>query len=130
MEKEERVKSWLESAGRNVVVAEDNFKMGHYDWCLFMWHLALEKLLKARLLRKEKEVVFTHNLIKLCQDSGMELDTGDLEDLAEINTFNLNARYDDYKFEFYRKATKEYCLTWRKKCSYFWGKIGGSNDSK
>jgi len=52
MEKEERVKSWLESAGRNVVVAEDNFKMGHYDWCLFMWHLALEKLLKARLLRK------------------------------------------------------------------------------
>jgi len=38
------------------------------------------------------------------------------EDLAELNSFNIRARYDDYKKEFYDKATRKYCEEWIKKC--------------
>jgi len=29
-----------------------------------------------------------------------------------ITTFNINARYEDYKLEFYRRCTKEFTETW------------------
>jgi len=32
--------------------------------------------------------------------------------LTEISTFNIAARYDDYKFKFYKKATHEYAKKW------------------
>ena len=42
----------------------------------------------------------------------MELDlTEEQEDLLDIITkFNMNARYDDYKKEFYAKCTVDYTL--------------------
>jgi len=123
MEKEERVRFWWESANRNVIDAEDNYKMKHYDWCLFIWGLALEKLLKAQLINKGKEIIFTHNLIKLAQDAGFRLDEEECDNLAEINTFNINARYDDYKYEFYRRAMLEYARKWKQVCELFWKKF-------
>ncbi len=32
----------------------------------------------------------------------------------EITTFNISARYDDYKFKFYKKATREFTDKWLK----------------
>jgi len=32
--------------------------------------------------------------------------------LRQISLFNLDARYEDYKEEFYKKATKKYTLKW------------------
>lgn len=32
--------------------------------------------------------------------------------LDEITSFNLNARYDDYKREFYKLCTDDYTRTW------------------
>jgi len=123
MEKRERVQFWWNSAKKNVVDAEDNWKIKHYDWCLFIWGLALEKLLKAQLIAKEKEIVFTHNLIKLAQDAGYKLSESEYDQLAEINTFNINVRYDDYKFEFYKKATESYAKVWRENCKILWEKF-------
>ena len=110
MEKRERVQFWWNSAKKNVVDAEDNWKIKHYDWCLFIWGLALEKLLKAQL-------------IELAQDAGYELSESEYDQLAEINTFNINARYDDYKFEFYKKATESYAKVWRENCKILWEKF-------
>lgn len=35
--------------------------------------------------------------------------------LDEITTFNLNARYDDYKKEFYKLCTQEFAQNWIEK---------------
>ena len=35
-----------------------------------------------------------------------------LEQLREITSYNIEARYDDYKLSFYKKATKEYTSKW------------------
>lgn len=44
------------------------YKSGHYDWSLFIWHIALEKMLKVKIMNKSKEVEFTHNLYKLAKN--------------------------------------------------------------
>jgi HEPN domain-containing protein len=41
------VRYWLDSAAHDLDVAESLFQNAKYDWCLFLAHLVLEKILKA-----------------------------------------------------------------------------------
>jgi len=80
-------------------------------WCLFMGHLVIEKLLKALYAKNNKSAPYapkSHDLLHLAEKTELEL-TERQEDLLDIITrFNMNARYDDYKKEFYLKCTDEY----------------------
>ena len=80
-------------------------------WCLFMGHLVIEKLLKALYARNNKNAPYapkSHDLLHLAEKTDLEL-TDRQEDLLDtITRFNMNARYDDYKKEFYLKCTDEY----------------------
>ena len=87
-------------------------KTNHRDWALFMWHLVIEKMLKAVISQKGKTSLATHNLIKLVRQANLELPDKYEEYLKEITGFNLEARYDDYKFSFYKKATKKFTAKW------------------
>ena len=50
----------------------------------------------------------SHDLLHLAEKTELEL-TDRQEDLLDtITRFNMNARYDDYKKEFYLKCTDEY----------------------
>jgi len=71
--KKETIRMWMDGAKRNVKVANDSFKMKHYDWCLFFWHLVLEKTIKARIVQQNGEVPWVHNLIVLCKKSEIDL---------------------------------------------------------
>ena len=44
------------------------------------------------------------------------------KDLITINEFNIRARYNDYKLQFYQKATREYTTKWfnKSKKIYKW----------
>jgi len=123
VDKIEKSKFWWNSAKKNASDATDFFKTKHYDWCLFVWGLALEKILKSQLITRDKEIIFTHNLIKLAQDAGFNLNETEYDYLAEINTFNINTRYDDYKYKFYKKATLEYTAKWQNICQNLWSKF-------
>lgn len=116
---------WIESAKKNVNVAEDMYKLGHYNWCLFMWHLAIEKLLKAIITAKDTEVPYVHDLRKLSEVAAIDYDilTVSPAEFDEISLFNLEARYEDYKNEFYKKATKEYTDRWVPKCKDIFNKL-------
>ncbi|MEK7595772.1 MAG: HEPN domain-containing protein [Patescibacteria group bacterium] len=46
----------IKSSEKNIEIAKDMYKLGHYDWSLFLWHLALEKILKAQISLKDKEI--------------------------------------------------------------------------
>ncbi|MEA3355080.1 MAG: HEPN domain-containing protein [Patescibacteria group bacterium] len=113
---------WRESARENLIVALDNYEMKHYDWCLFFWHLVLEKTLKGNIVSKSRTPVATHDLVKLTRFLEIKLTELEEKDLKEINTFNLSARYDDYKKSFYKKATKKYADKWIKICQHFYEK--------
>jgi len=110
------IKNWLLKAKKDVETAEDLYKSRHYDWCLFIWHLAVEKALKAKILSLNKPIVYVHDLKRLAKETDIIFDSEQTANLNEITSFNLEARYDDYKLSFYKKANKEYTDKWTQIC--------------
>ena len=84
-----------------------------YIWALFLGHISVEKLLKALYVKKNgQHAPFTHNLYRLAELCGLEL-TNEYSDLLDkITSFNINARYNDYKKEFYTQCTPEFTQYW------------------
>ena len=81
----------------------------HYSHALFFCHLCLEKLLKAVVVQKtKKQSPYIHDLLTLAQMAEMHLDKAQENQLNDITAFNVRARYDDVKCQFYKKATKAY----------------------
>lgn len=109
------VEYWRTSSKDDLDTADKLFASGKYHHCLFFVHLALEKILKAIFVSSKKQAAPPiHDLVRLAQKAGLNLNEEKLIQLAEISTFNIAARYDDYKFQFYKKATKEYAENWLK----------------
>jgi len=110
MKKDEYIKYWLKSAAHDLKAAEDMFKNKHYDWCLYMGHLVLEKVLKAFFVRDNKVNIppKIHNLIILADKTKLKLDKERKEFLFIVDKFNIAVRYPDYKFNFYKNCTKKY----------------------
>ena len=80
-------------------------------WCLFVGHLVIEKLLKGLYAKNNPDDPIApkiHNLILLSQKANLEVPTEIREKIQTINTFNISARYDDYKRTFDEKCTDDY----------------------
>lgn len=105
----EQINYWKTSAERTWRVASTLFKNKHYDSCLFFCHLTIEKLLKGLVAQKTKDYApYIHDLAELARKTNLELTDKQLENLKIITTFNIAGRYDEAKFSFYKKCTKEY----------------------
>ena len=73
----------------------------------------LEKLLKACYVQKHKShAPFTHNLLRLAELTELPLSADYTDWLDEITSFNMNARYNDFKREFYKRCTLEFTSLW------------------
>jgi len=113
---EKIVNHWIETSNDDFNTMLTLFDSKSYGWALFLGHISTEKLLKALYVRRLKEhAPFTHNLYRLAELCGLELKDEYSDWLDEITTFNLNARYDDYKKEFYKLCTPAYAKTWIEK---------------
>jgi HEPN domain-containing protein len=110
VEKNEHVRYWRESAEHDLESAKSMFDSGRYDWCLFVGHLSLEKLLKAIFVERNNndQPPRMHNLVRLSELCNIDLNEEKKLLLDKINDFNIQARYPDYKFEFYKKCDKEF----------------------
>jgi HEPN domain-containing protein len=120
-EKEQQQKAityWRESALRDRLTAKGMYGHHHYDWSLFIFHLAIEKLLKALIITLEQTPLYTHDLVRLAKQAGLELTESQREQLVEISKFNIEARYADEKLELYRRATPEFTETWHTNCEH------------
>lgn len=115
----DRIRYWKASARRDRKTVETLYKNGDYHWCLFFWHLVLEKLIKAVLLVRHKELIYTHNVLNLARQAELSISTKQEKELKEITSFNLEARYDNEKFSFYKKATKQYTDQWIGICKLY-----------
>lgn len=104
---------WVSSSDRDYKVMIDLFKKGHYTWSLFAGHLMIEKLLKAVYLQRcAKNPPFIHDLFRLAEECYLYLDEEQKDILDTITSFNIQARYDDYKLEFFNKCTKDFTEKW------------------
>ncbi len=110
MTKEEHITYWIEGAEHDLETAESLFQSEKYDWGLFLAHLVLEKCLKALYAATNENTVppRIHNLVRLAELSSLGVNEEQRIFLDEVNDFNLEVRYPDYRQEFYKRCTREY----------------------
>lgn len=118
------IEYWERSAAEDIITADGLFQLGRYLPCLFYCHLFVEKIIKALIVKNTKRSApFGHKLSRLAKlASSIKFSKEQLDLLDEVTAFNIKARYEDYKFKMYKKATKEYTKSYlsRTKELYLW----------
>ena len=117
------IKYWQKTAEHDQKTMTSLFKSKRYHHCLFFCHLFIEKIIKALVVKKTKrQSPYGHNLLRLSELSGIKFSQKQLDLLDEITSFNIEARYNDFKFKFYKKATLDYTQIYFKKAKeiYLW----------
>jgi len=110
------VKHWIETSDNDFKTMLKLYDSKSFGWSLFLGHISTEKLLKALYVKRfKKHAPFTHNLYRLGELIGIEMTDEYADWFDEITSFNLNARYDDYKKEFYKLCTSDYSKNWIEK---------------
>lgn len=103
------IKYWSTASKQDFMTAEILFENKKYHHALFFCHLSIEKILKAITVKStQKAPPFLHDLVRLAERARINLSEKQKNELAEISTFNIEARYDDYKLSFYKKAKKKF----------------------
>jgi HEPN domain-containing protein len=88
------VENWLNSAQYDLETAEHMFKAGRYIYTVFMCHLALEKVMKAKVEEvtdttppKTHDLEYLVELGRLSPDKGME------QFIVELSNLSVVTRY-------------------------------------
>ena len=116
MTKEEVIQFWVESSDKDFQTMDHLYLSGDYMWSLFIGHLVIEKLLKAYYIRtKDESYPMIHNLLRIAEKAGLDLNEEQQICFSTVTSFNINARYDDYKQSFYQKCTREFTSIWIEK---------------
>lgn len=107
---------WVDSSAKDYRTMENLIESGDYNWAMFLGHLVIEKLLKAIYVKvHRKHAVYGHDLLRITSSLDLDVDPIKEEWLDTLTTFNLNARYDNYKQDFYKLCTQEFALEWKSK---------------
>lgn len=110
---EKIVNHWIDTSEEDFQTMLSLYDSKSYGWALFLGHISVEKLLKAVYVSKlKKHAPFLHNLYRLAELSGISMTDEQSDWLDKVTSFNLNARYDDYKREFYSLCTAEFTREW------------------
>jgi len=98
MDKNDRIKKWVEMAESDLDTAKYLFKSKKYLWSMFIIHLVVEKLLKACILKNTtSEPPHIHDLERLSKIAQLELSDDDKKILRKLTKAQIAARYDTYK---------------------------------
>src|SRR6056297_2593024 len=109
MAKVNKVDYWIVSAEKDWEVAGHLLEKRDFTYALFFGHLTLEKILKAYYVQNfSKNPPLTHRLIYLAEKSGIQISEEQNELLEIVTDFNLEARYPEEKFSFFKRGTYEF----------------------
>ncbi len=109
MELEKTVRYWSDGAAYDLETGEALLQAGKYPYALFFGHLALEKLLKALVVKGTgSHAPLTHSLPALASKSGIAVPEAMMDQLAEITEFHIESRYPDDRREFYALCTEAF----------------------
>ena len=96
---------WLDKAQESLEDAEYSFKGHRYGLTAFCCQQALEKLLKAAIIKKKARPPKVHDLLPLLRDSSLNLSKEYTTEIAKISKFYFLVRYPDINKKFF--ATPE-----------------------
>ena len=110
MNQKEIIEFWASEAKESFQVASHLFEKKDYSYALFFGHLAVEKIIKALLVKSTNQHVppRSHNLLRLVKETHIEITEEQKNALIRITAFNLESRYPDYKKEFRKKCTMQF----------------------
>lgn len=110
------IQHWVEGSDKDFKTMNDLFVTKNNNWALFMGHLVIEKLLKAVYVKQKAEYPpMIHDLRRIGEKAGIEINMSQQIVLDSISRFNINARYDDYKQSFYQLCTDSFTAQWIEK---------------
>ncbi len=110
---EKIIQYWIEMSDNDYNSMLDMVGIKRYNWALFVGQLVIEKLIKAAYVKvHHKHPPFLHDLLKILKKCNVSVTEEQMDILDTITTFNINARYDDYKLAFYKQCTPEYTEIW------------------
>lgn len=108
-DKNKTISYWSESAKYDLDTALALFRANKYPYALFFGHLAIEKILKALVVKGTKRhAPHTHSLPILASKLTIKVPEEIKKRLADFMEFYLEARYPEEQKKFYRKCTKEF----------------------
>ena len=114
MTNEQLVKFWVETSDSDYEAMNVLFENKQYSWSLFIGHLVLEKLFKALYAKQNPQHPHApkiHDLLALAHKCSLEIEQDTEEKLDTVTNFNISARYDDFKKNFYKICTRDYTET-------------------
>ncbi len=112
MDKQEKVKYWLDLVDYDLDTAETLYNGGRWLYVAFMCHQVIEKVLKAYwTATQDTEPPYTHNLERLAMGCGLseEMSEDQLHFIDLMIPMNIEARYPSYKEALSRGLTPDYC---------------------
>lgn len=109
MQEQDFIKYWIDASEIDYKAMQNLFESKDYVWSLFLGHLVIEKLLKATAVQNGKEnIPKIHDLTKIAKAAGLNMDENQMDLFDVITSFNIEARYPDYKHEFYKKCDQKF----------------------
>ena len=98
---------WLECAAYDLETGKSLLESKKFPYALFFAHLAIEKALKALVVKESGEhAPYTHSLMILAKKANIKLTEDMIDNLAEYTRFSIEARYPDEKKTFYDQCTE------------------------
>jgi len=90
---------WLERSRYDLETAKAMLDSRRYLYVAYMCQQAVEKLLKAMIVRLGKQSVPVHNLNRLAELAAVlkDLTREHVDLLSELTAYNIEARYGDYR---------------------------------
>lgn len=106
---EKTIKYWLSSARYDLKVTDTLLEGKRYPYALFFGHLALEKILKALVVKETKQhAPRTHSLPLLVSKLSTEVPNEVKSKLAMFMEFYIEGRYPEDREKFYKKCTENF----------------------
>lgn len=106
---------WLIGVDEALTTAQALLKAKIYNQALFYCQLAVEKQLKAYIVKNlDRSAPIIHDCVELAEIAKLLVNPTQKDELRTITTFNLAARYDSGTYEFKIKANRKYAFTWYK----------------
>lgn len=85
---------WLGNAQEDLNAAQSLFDKGSYVRATFFAELAVERLLKALVVKRTRQVPpYIHNLLRRVEIAELDLESDQLDILSEIQRYCIEGRY-------------------------------------
>ena len=94
MDIQKQIDYWTTGSDEDLAAAQDLLEKNHLRHTLFLAHLALEKMIKALVVRQTQDTPpKIHNLIRLAELAKISLDSDKEDLLRRFGLYQLEGRY-------------------------------------